>query len=155
MKDPELMKKIAREARLTAAEERQLENELAAQEAIRQTVANLHDDEPSMAWRSALNERLLAVSPKPKRATWSRWLAPASGFVAGLAVAGMAWWMTTTRQPQVVAPASASFEAQLLEAHDHGAALVEFAPGSLDSPVAQAGHDEGGFQWTEEDLRTL
>lgn len=155
MSDPELMKKIVREARLTPEEERRLDEALAAQSAVRHSVAGLADDEPSMAWRSALNEKLLSATPKPRRNRWTRWLAPASGFAAGLAVAGLAWWVTATREPQQATPGIASFEAQLLQAHDHGAALVEFAPGSLDSPVARASHDEGDFQWTEEDLRTL
>lgn len=155
MNDPELMRRVRREARLTPEEERRLDEGLAAQDPLRSTVAGLPDDEPSMAWRSALNERLLAATPKPRRTFLGRWMAPASGFAAGLAVAGLAWWMNTTGEPQALPPSGASFEAQLLQAHDHGAALVEFAPGSFDAPVARASQDEGDFQWTEEDLKTL
>jgi hypothetical protein len=154
MKDGELMRKLIAEARLSEAELRDLDARLEAQDAVRHVVASLADDEPSLAWRSALNERLLGVAPRPKRRAPWRLLAPASGLAAAAIVATLAWLVVTGGPTRTAAPHD-SLEAQLLQAHDHGAAMLDLSAGSAGPLVAQTGQDEGGFQWTEEDLKAL
>jgi hypothetical protein len=55
-----------------------------AQKQVHELVSQLPEDSLSLAWRSALNEKLLATAPKPRRSVWTWMMKPA----AGLAVAG-------------------------------------------------------------------
>jgi hypothetical protein len=52
-------------------------------------VRDLPEDVPSMAWRSALNERILAEAPKPRRAIWGWMLRPAVGLSVAAALAAV------------------------------------------------------------------
>jgi hypothetical protein len=89
--------KVMTETPLTAEETLLLEQELASQEDVRSLVAALPQPEPSMAWRSALNEELMKAAPKPSRKTWLYW-------GSGALVGGLACWLAFA----VLIPASLS-----------------------------------------------
>lgn len=61
----DLLKKLREEEQLDLAQAVELDKALEAQG--RSLVSNLETPEPSMAWRSGLNERLAELAPKPKR----------------------------------------------------------------------------------------
>ena len=61
-----ILKKIQNEEALTAEEQAALDLALDTESgAVRTCMTGLIDEEPSMAWRSGLNERLMALRPAP------------------------------------------------------------------------------------------
>ncbi|MBL8048324.1 MAG: hypothetical protein JNJ45_06545 [Chthonomonas sp.] len=110
MNEKELMDKLARELPLTAAEEAWLDSHLAEQ--TTSPVGALPQEEPSLAWRSELNERLLALQPKPKRRPWFL----VGGLASGAAAAALAWAMLAPTT-KVMGPAG-SIEADMVASHE-------------------------------------
>jgi len=120
------MKKMWEEQPMAPDEVLALDEALDAQSGIGRIVHALPDPEPSLAWRSALNGRLLEVSPKKKKwsLTWT-WL---SGGVAATALAAFAIVSLTAKTPQaeqtpspaspVAQTPSSGLEESLLTAHN-------------------------------------
>ncbi|MCG9895116.1 MAG: hypothetical protein MH204_06540 [Fimbriimonadaceae bacterium] len=75
----ELLDKLMAEEALTAAEMLELEEALESQESagVAWLAGRLPDEEPSLEWRSRLNQRLADHAPAParRRPVW-HWLAP-------------------------------------------------------------------------------
>ena len=63
----ELMKKLIEEKPLTAEETLRLDEMLGGKSAAAHLVNSLPEDEPSLAWRSELNSKLSAMTPKPRK----------------------------------------------------------------------------------------
>ncbi len=122
--DRETFEKIAHEQALTIEEALELDFELEESASMQSLLHGMEDPTPSLAWRSELNSRLLAVSPRAKKTkTWA-WL---SGFsLTGLAVAGlvMVFAKPPTSSPvpdqptiQLSARKSPAVEESLINAH--------------------------------------
>ena len=151
----ELFEKIQSGEPLDARESLFLEQNLESSEsyAVAGLVQGLHDPEPSMAWRSELNEKLQAVAPAPKveKRSWF-----GSGLIAlGAAVCGFALFVVfnPSQQPvqvtqnEVQPPVvereiqePSSLNTKLIQAH-----LVDEAEVSggvmAPRPVADSGYD--------------
>jgi hypothetical protein len=81
--DKELISKLKAEQPLTAEESLRLDTALDSTDLARRAVSELPDEAPSLAWRSGLNERLVAVSRK--RLTHVYWRFGLSAAVCGAA----------------------------------------------------------------------
>ncbi|MCW5938855.1 MAG: hypothetical protein KF884_05085 [Fimbriimonadaceae bacterium] len=120
----ELIKKLVREEPLRVDESLWLDEALDSQGPVREWVGQAAADEPSLAWRSRLNQRLAASVPKPRH--WRRrpW-APAIGFAGVAAGALFLATMNPIGKPSAAPELdSTSFEHKLVKAH-HEAGLGE------------------------------
>ena len=103
-----------------------IDNKLNASEGMKSLMKALPEEQVSMAWRSSLNEKLLATVPK-KRFNWNWVLRPALGL--GLAGA-LALVIVTQPQPSgvvTVMPARGSLEAHLVAEHQDSIALYDLS----------------------------
>lgn len=132
-----------------------------AQVAMRDVVRALPEDSVSMAWRSALNERLLAEAVTPKRRfAWLNFSwRPAVGLALAGALAGIIIFRPNSAAPATSAHgATASLEAELITTHTQYATFVDVAGlGALPMDTAYAsrqGTDETP-DWSELDLESL
>lgn len=119
----ELKKKLANEQHLSVEEALRLDQALEAESNVSALMKSLEDEAPSLAWRSALNEKLIASTGRRKRTYAVRWV---SGFAATAAVAIFAFVslprvnpIATDYQPQntVKTVKSTGLEESLLTAH--------------------------------------
>lgn len=79
----ELIKKLREEATLSASESLKLDQALELQENVGNLVSELPEPSLSLAWRSELNEKLLAQSSKKKKVARLGWF---SGITASVAL---------------------------------------------------------------------
>lgn len=129
-----------------------------SQEAMRQVVQSLPDETVSLAWRSALNEKVLAAAKvQHKRRVLYWFLRPA----AGLALAGAMAAVVLFRQPTPTSrPAASTYgvEAALIAAHDDATRYNDITGSGL-SPVEVAfgatQKTTSGVDWTEVDVESL
>ncbi|MDX2065714.1 MAG: hypothetical protein SFX74_08245 [Fimbriimonadaceae bacterium] len=95
--------------------------QLAASEVVVPAVKAMPEDVPSMAWRSALNDRLREESAKVERKRrWRMWLPGRSWTGNGLAVAmaaAITFVMLVPRGPSGRDRGPADFESMLIETH--------------------------------------
>lgn len=131
-----------------------------AQCAMREVVQALPEDSLSMAWRSGLNERLIAEGKRRQRRRRFFWvLRPA----AGLAMAGAlaAVFMIRTSQVPDIAPAhssSHSLEAALLSTHNEVSEFADVAGTGvrpMEAAYASRGHAPENLDWSELDIESL
>lgn len=119
--DYELRNKVRDEQPLSLEETLRLDEALETQTAVGVFVGELSDGEPSLEWRSGLNNRLLATRTVKKRRTWFTW-----GSV-GIATAAAATWIVMMplgnkpsppepRRP-VARQSNGSIEESLISAH--------------------------------------
>ena len=99
-------------------------------------VSQIGDESPSLAWRSELNERLLAQSRKAKkRSQFLQWLRPTVGIAALASAACVALVFTSTSHPSAVP----GIEAALISEHRVASAMVDVVGPTADlkqtSPV--------------------
>lgn len=153
MNRDDLLKKLEADEALTEQEMLALERFLAESAPVKSTVQQLREDELSLSWRSELNEKLVAMSPKPKR-SWA-WFKPAAALACAGALALVAF-MPKERGATSVA-VSSDLERELVSMHrdlvtrrtvtEAGVTLVEAR-----SNVEQV---NSLHEWSEADLGTL
>lgn len=148
----ELLKKLAEEVTLTAEESAALEAELArpGQTWVKSAVSQLPVEEPSMAWRAELNEKLRRESAmkrheaQPRR--FRRW------FVPTCAAAGAMLAVYFAPSAKVIAPeptpSTNSVDSQLMAVHDEFSYGVEYA--TTTTPIRSAEVDPHLFDWVYE-----
>jgi hypothetical protein len=131
-----------------------------AQSAMREVVQALPEESLSMAWRSGLNERLIAEGARHQRRRRFFWmLRPA----AGLAMAGAlaAVFMIRTSSVPDVTPntgGSDSFEAALLSAHNEASQFADVAGSGvrpMEAAYASRDHAPDDLGWSEVDIESL
>lgn len=131
-----------------------------AQIAMRDVVRALPEESLSMAWRSGLNEALLAEGAKRQRRRRFLWLfRPA----AGLAMAGALAAVFVIRTSTVVDPApkpttTPSLEAELLSAHNQVSQYADVAGSGVrptDAAYASRDRTSDDWDWTEVDIESL
>lgn len=130
----------------------------AGQEAMRNLVRELPEDSLSMAWRSSLNERILAEEKaKARKSRWTWALRPAFG----LACAGALAFVFVFHAPMSRSRATAakpSIESELLTAHAQSSVFADVAEAGLRpseaSYVARQAPDSD-VGWTEVDIESL
>ncbi len=141
--DKNLLKKIVAENELSAEESLRLDEALEAtgSAAARRAVRALHDDAPSMAWRSDLNEKLGKASRRQRTlVTWRYGLAVTAGATAMFLFVN--FWQpgsidgSTVIDPRPVAE-SASMEDDILS--DHQNAMTQASMGVIVSFDESAG----------------
>jgi len=147
-----LLERAERGESLSAAEMAELDAMLEASSPVARAVQVIPIDEPSMVWRSELNEKLRAMAPAPRstRFGW-RWFAPAA--VAGVALAG---FMIFSRPAPVSADklvAAATIESTMISAHSENDTLADVSAVSYPVPTESAPSDV--MQWTPDDLESL
>jgi hypothetical protein len=124
-------------------------DELLKDESVRGLVGALPEDEPSMAWRSELNEKLLSLQAKPRARWWASWRP-----MAGLAVAGALALTLLVRSPQADPnPQVTGLDEVLIAAHRESAARQEIGAASVSSLRSDTG--SGPAYYDEVDLSTL
>lgn len=121
---------------------------------VRRWVRSLPEDEPSLAWRSGLNERLLAQRPAARRP----WFLHPAWSVAAAGVLAVVFW-ATRMQPVQGTASGVSLEAALVSTHRDSVRASEIAG------VGMAPHDlatlhkpapaAARFDWNEMDMETL
>ena len=145
----DLMQKMLREEKLTAEEQLQLDALLEKQAGTQPLLQQLDEDTPSMAWRSALNERLHAVTPAPSRPrfAWLRW-APLVGAVAAGAVV-----FTMMNKPVQPSPQSVANTPEAVLVQSHLATTFAMDTGSVDGNHLNGAESETApVTWTAEEL---
>jgi len=150
------MKKLNDESDLSPKEMEELENALQSQGQLwmKSAVSQLPTEEPSMAWRSELNEKLRSMAQtaapvKTHRRFW--WALGPSMAAAGALVA---FYLVAPHAQAPVMSSSAQLnpvESQLMEAHDEMAYGADYAvtatPASL---TTQNADDDHLFDWMYE-----
>lgn len=128
----------------------------ASQQTMSQLVHSLPDDQPSMQWRSELNERLLVVAKKKKRWAFTAvWLRPAVGLSVASALALLLVMELPGTKPNLPRP---PVETALLVAHDEAfkysdVSGIGLTPHEVHAQPAVA---EGTpVQWSESDIEGL
>lgn len=146
--------KLILEEPLTLAETLQLEQALESQSGMRNVVENLDDDSPSLAWRSKLNERLLAETPQSKaKFNWRSIV----GFGSAATACALAAYVIFARPSAVLPgsdPAPLSTESVLVAAHESNSFVLDSASSSGSQPVSEKVVSET-ITWSEEDLGAL
>lgn len=147
----ELLEKLANDLPLTAHEAHELDQILESQEkqGLSHLVRRSVVDEPSLAWRSALNQSLAAMTPaKPKKNRWVVFgtvLAPAAAAVT-LALfimkPGMDSHSAQPNAPTMVSSNTQDLESALLMVHQSEEASTMTAS----SPPSQDGRY---FEWSD------
>ncbi|MFQ3587848.1 MAG: hypothetical protein SNJ74_00125 [Fimbriimonadaceae bacterium] len=153
----DLLKKLQNEVPLNPEEERLLEAGLAseAQQKVAQMVGRLPDEGVSLAWRSSLNEKLLAQQSKRQRRERVFWvLRPASA----LAIAATVWGVYLAGNPRPVATVERpNIEISMIEAHKQ-TETVSFVSatgmGAFDVPRNGVSNSMT-IEWEEVDLGAL
>jgi len=109
--------------------------ESSASQLMGRLVQDLPEDVPSMAWRSQLNERLLAeANVKPRKSVWNWMLKPALGVSMATALA----LVVIVKFQPAEAPTAGGLESELLAAHQAESRLanvtgVGLSVGEIDS----------------------
>jgi hypothetical protein len=158
----ELMQKMLRDEPLSAEEMALLETALSQSEGLGEVVkASVAPEAPSLRWRSDLNEKLIALTPRrAKRFVWLKWAAPT------LVAASVGFGFFIAQSPMTTTPngelgvselrelaSNGSFEAGLVAAHmESNVALEISSTPTLDQPVSVEGSTGGGTQWESSDL---
>lgn len=153
--NPELLKKLAEEAPLSPAEQAELDAALGGSAAISSAVRDLPTEEPSMVWRSELNEKLAAMgAPRKSKLAgfWWKLAAP----VAATAIIGAAFFMN---RPEVASSpagiASASVEEEIWGTHLEMASAMDVAESY--APVRNGAETPTGewIEWSSTDLESF
>lgn len=124
------------------------------QRVVSHAVANLEQDELSMAWRSTLNERLLELQPAKRKAWWAISWRPA--LATGLAASVLA--IALLRTGPAPAAHAESLENELIRIHLDSAAALDLAgTGLVPHEVASArpAPVEEELDWSSVDLDLL
>lgn len=131
----------------------EIDERLASQSAIRQIVNSLPGDEPSLAWRSQLNERLRALPVKARKRWWELAWKPTVGL--GLATAfAFALLMRPTQPGPTLTPESGSIVADaIFDAHRGTVARHEL--GAVAGEALQSDTAAVPVEWDDVDLNTL
>lgn len=148
-----LREKLTDEVRLSSTEMAELDRALEA-ESVRPLIAALPDEEPSLEWRSRLNERLWETRPKRLRQPWVF-----AGTMIGATACAIAAMMMVIGNPQVAKPepvaVQSSVERNILVAHSETLAVLELSETSFQEPTRSVPEEEQPFQWTSEDIEAL
>jgi hypothetical protein len=177
--DKDLLKKIGSESVLNADEQMWLDLELeSGHDLLRSCVAQLPDESPSLAWRSALNDAVRASTPIGETAERigldvaleSRPQAEVSRLVQALpeevpsriagaiAFAGAgALALVIALNPSLPAgggtpPTEATLEARLIAAHQESTSALDLGASNLAPPTSNGHRNQ---TWSELDLETL
>lgn len=152
------MKKLESEQALSMAESHQLDEQLKSQSQIAQAIRALKDEEPSLAWRSQLNERLIGLQAPVAKSRWNRrW-----GFAGlGTAVAATASLMIIMNAKQPVGapvamdqPNATSAEQILLDAHQGAVFALSTGAGDGSQPI-RSESESSVHHWTEAELEAF
>ncbi len=128
-----------------------------SQQFVARVVSALPDDQPSMAWRSGLNEQLLIVAAKRrKRSRLIAWtLRPALGL--GLASAVMVAMVTSRTPSRIVSKHEASVEGLVVAEHQQSSDLAQVSwvdRSSLES-TEPSPKPRSTVNWSELDTESL
>ncbi|MBL8060537.1 MAG: hypothetical protein JNK63_07475 [Chthonomonas sp.] len=149
--NPEITKKLVQEESLQMAESHELDQMLSASDGVGVTLRGLEDSEPSMAWRSGLNERLLSMHA-PKRVKARVW--GVTGFGTAVAVAASVFFFAKpapTSMPSSSLASRASAEQIMLDAHRMNVFALSTGAGDGSEPL-ETSSEGTTHQWTEADL---
>ncbi len=137
--------------------EEELDAKLQATSPVAKLIKTQIEDEPSLAWRSALNQKLLVESNTQSKAKVSFFRSWKFGLVSGLSVACLALMLITPRiqSNSLTTKSSQGNESLLLAAHNQ--ADFALSVGSTDGAEAvnKATNEGSTIEWTESDLTTL
>lgn len=153
--DNNLKKKLENEEKLTVADTFALDQALEEQAVLQTMVHDLEEEGASLAWRSRLNEKLIATSaPVKPRNRWTmfRIWAPVSAGVACLAVLGVFLMKPMKSAPQSEGTVSAQeLEREMLAAHFGSGIAVEYHSGVVSEPTGEPVETQTPT-WSSEDL---
>lgn len=145
MNEREIKAKLEQERKLSEEELAWLDEQLAESKC---TLLNeLPQEEMPLVWRSALNERLAAMQPRPK----PRWLWLGSAASVGAACA-LGWMLLTPGRTTTPAGSGLSLEEELVSTHE---SLVRQASANLAIQTTQTKVDTEVLQWAEDPSDSL
>jgi len=123
-----------------------LDESLEATSSVRTLVQSLADDEPSLAWRSELNEKLMGAR-RPARGGWRLWL-PVGGSAVAAACLALAFFRPSPEPTTPVASAneSNSVEAIILQSHREADATTVLG---VASPAPSRPVKQQVFDWSQ------
>ncbi len=121
---------------------------------VKHLVKGLPDDEPSLAWRAALNAKLEALQPAPKpRRRWASW--PVWSSAVGMAaIAGIAiFGLRPTEHANV--PRAAITSDMLVDAHVESVARHELGLATGSDLRGDRATQPASYEWDSVDLNLL
>lgn len=125
---------------------------------VARIVRSLPAETPSMAWRSALNERILADARRRKsRRFWARIWMPAAGVGTSAAIAASVFFLWLGGPGPETGGQEASLEASMVMIHRDNVRFSELAGSGLSEsdanlPKQGSGPNDG---WKESDLEAM
>ncbi len=123
------------------------------QEFVRKLVSNVPDDELSLAWRSALNERLLVAAPlKKQKMAW--FLRPAMGLAFAGALAAVVMIRTSPMETPIVR-STGTLEAALVRDHQQNLMMSDVAGLGVNPLESRPTESSVGDDWSEVDFTSL
>lgn len=129
-----------------------------ASQAMRELVRSLPDDEPSMLWRSELNERVLALARmRQRKRRWTWVMAPTAGVAATVAFLGLVIAPKGVPTPSVAQ--TGAVERMIVDTHLSGSTAGEISSfgfyASMVHGMSTATAPTDLHDWTEVDLEAL
>jgi hypothetical protein len=122
------------------------------QMAMGKLVGSLPDEEPSLAWRSQLNDKLRAMPARAKRTMWQVIWKPTAGLALAGALAVAVILLPQTPEVERPVPGAAVADA-MFAAHRETVAHHELEAVPVESLKADT--DTVPFEWNDADLSTL
>lgn len=124
-------------------------------QSARKWVGALPEDQPSLAWRSALNERLREQQPRPRFHSW--FLYPGLGLATAGALALVIWMAQPA--PVGTPPSGPTLEAALVSTHLESVRASEIAGAGMAphdiATLHTASADRAEFEWNVMEAETL
>lgn len=141
----------------TDLNEQELDENLAKSSPVARLIKEQIDDEPSLTWRSALNEKLIAEAAlrAPKKTSFFKsWK---FGFSSSLVVGCLALLLVAPKMKPVSPTNSANQgnESLLLTAHSQVDFSMSLGTADGAEPINEASEDKSVSEWTEGDFTTL
>lgn len=131
----------------------------AAQKQVRDAVRNLPEEPLSMAWRSQLNEQIVAVTVKKQRVQLFGWIwKPAAGLAVACSLAVLFVWRTQPTNFVQPSRNDSGIEAALMAAHQESTVMsYVVGPGlaARDPETAQKLNLTREDDWSEVDFNSL
>lgn len=151
---------MSRNKNLSNRDAEALDRALANKESLKiaKVVQGIPDEVPSMAWRSALNEQIIAAADRKKhRRFWARIWMPAAGVGTTAAIAVSMVVLLLGPGPGNGADEGATLEASMVTAHRDDVRFNELAgPGLSQADANQAKQNSGSStDWKESDVEGL
>ncbi|MBX3097392.1 MAG: hypothetical protein KF812_11065 [Fimbriimonadaceae bacterium] len=122
-----------------------LDEALNQSESVKSVLSSLTDEEPSLAWRSELNEKIASI--KPRRPKLALWVPISASAIAAATLAIVLFIPRNTERPaEVLSQSDRSVEALILRSHREAEAATVLG---VASPTPTRNTGSQVFDWSK------